>query len=309
MSDGALSKEEARERLGISSDTLVLLSIGRGLKYSPSRHHDFFRTIRRVLEALPNAHLYVVGLNQDGYDRMGIGERHPRVHCCGSIEDPTIYRMAADLYLESFGSATALLETAARGIPVVLPYAPLTDLLVTNHGLETILRHWATEDEYVAMVLTLAADAKARASLGERLRSHVLLHHTGEGWLRSLAGVYAILDEARHHPRRITVAEGLDSPVDLGISMWQDGMRADAARDILSADAVHRFLFDQVYEARRNGYPFDAARMLLWGVKRWSWDRRVASSAVKLIGQLILRPFIDERRLFAMAPTTKVGCG
>jgi glycosyltransferase involved in cell wall biosynthesis len=297
-----VSRDAARQSLGISRETLALLSIGRGMKYLPAGHHDFFRTAGRILDALPKAHLYVVGLTEDAYDRLAPQGRHPRVHCRGIVSDPTNYRMAADLYLESFpfGSATALLESAARGIPAILPYAPLTDVLVTNHGLEAILDHPATEDDYVAATLAMAVDPAARASLGDRLREHVLRNHSGEGWSRKATEAYAILDEARHRPRRIPTSYSLHSPLDLAVSTWHEGVSGRMVEGgRRPEETIRRSLFDAVYGARRNGHPSDAVRMLVTGTRCWSWDRRLARSAVKLAAQMMLRRFVDERRLFS----------
>src|SRR4030095_16852493 len=101
--------------------------------------------------------LLVVGLGEEDARLWKLNWKHPRIQLCGSNPDPSLHRAAADLYLESmpFGSATALFESALVGLPVVLPYAPTFELLVTNHGLEHLVASAATEDEYIQRVVAL----------------------------------------------------------------------------------------------------------------------------------------------------------
>ena len=55
------SKERAREALGISSSQLMLVSVGRAIKFIPNATHNFFTTVTKVLERHRDAHVYLVG--------------------------------------------------------------------------------------------------------------------------------------------------------------------------------------------------------------------------------------------------------
>ena len=114
----------------------MLLTIGRPLKYRPCGDHDFIATAGRVLEREIDAHLYVVGAEpcRPCYRTCG-AVAHERIHFEGPVADPTRYRAAADVYLESFpfGSNTALLEAALDGLGGVPAYAPLFPLLVAGN--------------------------------------------------------------------------------------------------------------------------------------------------------------------------------
>ena len=160
----------------------------------PTKSQDFFRTVRKVLDGMKNAHLYIVGLSEEEAIRWRLDWQHPRIHLCGSIQDPSTYQAAADLYLESFpfGSATALLETARAGVPVVLPFAPQLDLLVTNHGLENIVSNPGSEEEYIDHVQFLLDNVGERKLLGQALRDYVHSQHIGEGWRKQLASTFIV---------------------------------------------------------------------------------------------------------------------
>jgi len=73
----------------------------------------------------------------------------------GSIEDPSVYRAAADIYLEGFpfGSQTALLEAALVALPVVSSYAPLFPLLAANDdAIQDLITNPKEEQEYMERV-------------------------------------------------------------------------------------------------------------------------------------------------------------
>lgn len=276
----------ARRELGIPDDALVLLSVGRGEKYRPAGPHDFFRTAGTILAALPRAHLFIVGLTEGDYARICGGPRNPRIHCVGALSDPSRYRAAADLYLEGFpfGSPTALLEAAVTGLPPVLPYQPLDDILTTNHGLELLITRPADEDEYVAAVVEAAGDRCGRLALGRRLQEHVRMCHTGDGWLALLARVYAVLDGLTHAPRPLPTATSMRAPVDIALGTWHAGLNRSPAAHIppTPEGLIRQMVLGGVYGARRDTRFRAAVTLLRSGTRRWSWDRRLVLEAAKL---------------------------
>ena len=213
----------ARRMLGIGEDQVVLLSVGRDIKYRPCGSFDFTATARKVLDRHPRAHLYVVGETLAGMTPFLRGPVHDRLHFVGPMDDPSPYRTAADVYLESFpfGSQTALLEAALSGIAVVPAYAPLSPLLVANDdALVDLLPNPRDEQEYVDRVAGFVEGVKRRVAFGEELRMRLLLDHVGEGWLERLEGVYRATDELGHRPRRVPVTQCEATEMDLGLSRW-----------------------------------------------------------------------------------------
>jgi glycosyltransferase involved in cell wall biosynthesis len=222
---GDMSRRDARRTLGIDEHQIVLLSVGRDLKYRPCGPYDFVATANRILNRQPGAHLYVVGESAAGiapYLRCAI---HDRLHFVGSVEDPSLYRAAADIYLESFpfGSQTALLEAALGGLPVVPAYAPLCPMLVAHdEAISDILTNPQDEREYVKRVELLIRQPEERVMLGKALRERLLTDHVGEGWLNRLTAVYQHADRLMqaHDPRPIPVSICANTDADIGLSHW-----------------------------------------------------------------------------------------
>lgn len=226
----SVTRDEARRRLGMSNDEIVLLSVGRPEKFYPRAHYDFSRTARRILEREPRARLYVVGESMRGIAPYLREPPHERLVFVGSLDDPSLFRRAADVYLESFpfGSTTALLEAALDALPVVPAYAPLFTLLVgVDDSLNRVATNPDTEEAYIGEVERLMASRDARVDFGRSLRSAVLSDHTGDGWLEHLHRVYKGLSELTHAPRSLDVPPPLTTDVDLGLSEFRVGNGRD----------------------------------------------------------------------------------
>jgi len=263
--ESCVGREEARRILGIPPDRLVLLTVGRAVKYRPTASHDFLKTLRKVLNGVPNSHLYVVGLSADEALEWQLDWKHPEIHLYGANPDPSIHRAAADLYLESmpFGSATALLEAGRQGLPVVLPFAPTCELLVTNHGLEDLLSNPPTEEEYIRQVQCLLNNVEERKRLGESLRNRICSQHTGEGWRRQLAGLCAHARALKHEPRPIPTTDCAVSVLDIAVSEWQAFLNGDVASATRDARTVREIALMGAYRALWHR-EYRGALELLW---------------------------------------------
>jgi glycosyltransferase involved in cell wall biosynthesis len=218
-----ISKADARRTLGVGDDQVLLLSIGRAEKYRPYGTYDFVATANKILDLHPNAHLYVVGETAAAITPFLNCKIHDRLHFMGSIEDPSIYRIAADIYVESFpfGSQTALLESALIGLPVVPAYAPLFPLLVANDdALTDILQNPKNEQEFIKRVSLLIDESEQRQSLGNALRERLLMDHVGKGWLERLAALYQKAECLTHNPRPIPASSCLMTNIDINLSQW-----------------------------------------------------------------------------------------
>jgi glycosyltransferase involved in cell wall biosynthesis len=220
---GQISREDARQELGIPNDQLVLLSIGRAEKYRPCSAYDFVSTANKILDRERTAHLYVVGESEAGISPYLRCSLHDRLHFVGSVEDPSRYRSAADIYLESFpfGSQTSVLEAALHGIPIVPAYAPLFKLLVANDdAIQDLLQNPHDEQEYLERVDLLIRDPQQRVALGESLRDRLLIDHVAEGWLDRLAALYRETDRLIHCPKIIPFAPCSNTFADISLSLW-----------------------------------------------------------------------------------------
>jgi hypothetical protein len=218
-----MTRPDARRSLGIPADQRVLLTIGRRMKFRPCGSYDFLRTACQILERDRPAHLYVVGASENDMAPYFRGPRHERIHFVGTVDDPSPYRSAADVYLESFpfGSNTALLEAALAGLAVVPAYAPLFPLLVAgNDSLQSLLSNPPSERAYVERACELSRDAVGRVAFGTHLRERVRLDHLGDGWLDRLASLYRCTDALVHRPAPIPATTCTMSEADIGLSLW-----------------------------------------------------------------------------------------
>ena len=216
------SREVARHLLGIPDNQLVLVSVGRSEKYRPCGPFNFVATAATLLHRHPLAHLYIVGASPDDLARYLRHPLHPRLHLVGNVEDPSNYRCAADIYVESFpfGSNTALLEAAECALPVVPACAPLFPLLVAaNDSLCDVLANPRDEREFVQRTELLLVNKHQRREQGHVLRNRVLAHHTGDGWLRHLEALYAATDQLRHTPAAIAETRCADGEGDIGLTL------------------------------------------------------------------------------------------
>lgn len=242
-----ISRRNARTSLGISQKEIVLLSVGRGEKYRPSGVFDFVATAAKILNQEKNAHLYVVGESRENINHFLRSEIHERLHFVGTVDDPSPYHHAADIYLESFpfGSTTALLEAALSGLPVVPAYAPLFPLLVGSaDSIIGILTNPKNEQEYIERTMFLIDQPEQRGQLGQTLRRQILADHVGEGWLNRLDRLYVNTDRLSHSPGPIPESSCVFAPEDIGLCMWNvfsDGQTSyrDGAVDENTALLLH----------------------------------------------------------------------
>lgn len=190
---GAPSREEAKARLGLPSDSVMLLSVARAEKYLPLRERglDFLDAVQAILRAHPRAWLLAVGPKHDGRWEAASRNTGGRVRADGPLRDLRLYHAAADVYLESFpmGSATAALEAAIHGIPCVRgPRSTPPPANTGGLGMQA-LEQPADGDAYVGQALRLLESETARRVGGAKAAAAVRAHHTGSGWLGYLRGV------------------------------------------------------------------------------------------------------------------------
>jgi hypothetical protein len=204
-----------------------------------------------------------------------------RLHFLGTVEDPALYRLSTDLYLDSFpyGSLIALLETAAMGVCPVLMYAPPVPQfdLSEDVGFSGLVACAGSEDEYIAAVNHLIEHPEVRREIGSRIRESMLSHHQGEKWGEYLDGVYDHLQASPHRPATIPDAEFMQTSDDLAMcdfnSVVYPGTSllrqvADSSFNILTLkDMMSLFLIS--LGARDNKFSYREARhwVLMFGSK------------------------------------------
>jgi len=179
-----------RQALAIAPGAMVFLTVGSAFKYTPIGDLDFPAVAARLLDRLPEAYLVAVGPLAKGREwREHIRRLHPRMRVVGPQRGIETYYAAADIYLEGFpfDSATAVLEAALSGLPVV-PVPATAPLPFSAHGgPKAAIPQPATVADYLDEALRLAGSAELRRDRTDSLCRAVVAACTGGGWGERLA--------------------------------------------------------------------------------------------------------------------------
>ena len=174
MGDGS----RARQRLGLTPDTPLVLSLGTASRDKGTE--DTLAAIRRLWATGHPVHLAVAGLMQDSfrraYGRLPAGAR-ARVHLLGSVDeaDKQDLLAAADVLCmpsraDSFG--IAYLEAWAYGKPVIgAQIAGIGDIIA--HGEDGLLVPFGAPGALAEALAALLDNPGWRALMGERGRAKV----------------------------------------------------------------------------------------------------------------------------------------
>lgn len=296
-----LGKSDAREQLGIARDCIVYLSVGRADKYRPTSEHDFFRTAAKILEQVEHSRLIVVGPEPHEVLPRLTKTQQARVMLPGGVADTSIFRAAADIYIESFpfGSHTAALEAGRAGLPLVLAFFTPTPFFSSrSEWLDEIVSRPTTEAKYVEQACHLALDAQARKKAGESVRQRITACHTGAEWRAELQSVLRQLDSMTHVPSVIPMCGMGDEVIDVATAQWQ----VETNPQTTSTDP-HRIAMKWMQGSacylRNQGHYFDSAR-LLWHLSRYTRGSLAIQQQI-----LKLAPHWAVRRLSCLLPYTR----
>jgi glycosyltransferase involved in cell wall biosynthesis len=244
-----VSRANARRALQIPDDQVAMLSIGSAFKYTPTDTHDFYRVAIILLERHPHVHLYLIGVTWDDCAEYLNHRQHDRLHLLGIIEEPSLYRAAADIYLEGFPlcSETALLESTLSGACPVLSFAPGSRLLTCDDvALSGVIENATGEEEYIEKVSYLIRNRQERERVSNQAKARVSTYHGGPEWTRSLQSVYGYLDRTKHCPNSIPNTTFLETDDDVSLSrvsarlydpedLWSEMSRLARVREEITA--------------------------------------------------------------------------
>jgi hypothetical protein len=190
-----LSRADAKAKLGLAPDTVVLLSVGTGFKYARVGGPGFLDVLWPVMARHDNAVLMVVGPRSTGDWAVAEEATGGRIVPMGPRYDTASLFEAADVYLDSFPftSPTAALEAGTYGLPLIAFCPRRGDARVLCPGAPGLDETMWRETEvgaYQRAVERFIADVDLRAQYGERARRTIEDHHMGSEWAAHLAGVY-----------------------------------------------------------------------------------------------------------------------
>jgi glycosyltransferase involved in cell wall biosynthesis len=190
-----LSRAEAKQKLGLPEDSILLLSVARAVKYKTIDGISFADAHTPLLKRNKKVFLLIVG---PGYREdwvAAIQEVEGRIRVIEETPNTAIFYQAADIYVDSFPfvSNTSLLEAGSYAVPLVTryPYSDASEILGADMpGLTGNLIRTRDIEEYIAVLSRLVEDKEFRRSLGEATRKKIAETHLGDNWQQILEDLY-----------------------------------------------------------------------------------------------------------------------
>jgi hypothetical protein len=238
---GSHWRAAARLRLGIDESTPMFVSMGSEFKYGPTPNQDFFRSCGKLLDKLPSAHAFIVGVPQDTR-LVPATAIHERLHLVGVVADPGDYIAAADVYLDGFplGAGVGLLEACLAGVVPVRAHTVESEFFTFHDScLRDLVRPPADENEWLQNATDLILLPDRRKTLADELRERVRRRHASADWADAVGRVYERAEAIGHHPVALPEASGASPILDhalVGSSRFQ--WNAGGARSLLLDEAA-----------------------------------------------------------------------
>ncbi len=195
-SDARKLRPEAKNKIGISDGTVLLLSIARAIKYMPiGSAPSFAEVMIPIINMHSNAVLLVIGPADADEWMVAFQRTGGRIRALGQRSDTQVFYEAADIYLDSFpfASNTSLLEAGSFGLPLVsyFPYSGESAVLGPSApGLDGTVVRTTNLNDYESTVSRLIEQKDFREKLGECTRKGIAVMHVGERWNQTLEAVF-----------------------------------------------------------------------------------------------------------------------
>jgi hypothetical protein len=202
-------KREAKQKLGILHDAVVILTVGASFKYLPSNGLDFLDVCEGIVRQVPKAVVLAAGFDGDARWKSAEQRSGSRIRTLGTVSQAqlAVIHDAADVYIEGFpfGTTTSLLEAGLKGIPVVLAPAQCPPPYGSDGvALDDTLDRPVTIEDYTTRIIHLCTDPLERFWQGSAIRRSIALRHTGPGWQLSLE--QALRAASHEHAPQTSVA-------------------------------------------------------------------------------------------------------
>lgn len=218
-----VARDEAKRRLGLPLDKVLLVTAADGSKFRPAGAPGFLDVLLPVLEDRADLILRAAGPSPSGPWEAAAAATNGRVQALGLLPDVSLLQQAADIYIDSFpfSSLTSLLEAGMYATPVVTyrGHPDECDVLgADTRGLDAHMLRPRTPRELHRDVVELVINAEGRRERGARTRDAIVQTHAEENWRAAADELYARALELNTPPaaRRAERCTGqLDVLVDL----------------------------------------------------------------------------------------------
>lgn len=207
------SRQEAKQKIGIPEDSILLLSIARSLKYKTMDGISFADAHIPLLKKHSQAMLIAIGPDRTISEEWSAAmEQTPgKIQVLEEREDTDIFYQAADIYVDSFPyvSITSLLEAGSYDVPLVSRYPYPSDACAIFGadipGLTGNLIQARNLDEYTEVLSKLVENERFRHALGAATSKQITDMHTGTSWQQFLQEVYIRADTIPRLTPQLTV--------------------------------------------------------------------------------------------------------
>lgn len=204
-------KREARQRLGLPEDGVMVLSAGAPYKYNSLKNYDFCSTIIRFLRQCRQAYMVVIGPGEANEWRQAERTLPGRLFARGPQYPILPYYQAADIYAEGFplGALTTVLEAGLEALPMVRTPQRTPAPFGFDSSAFSLCPRPKDADEYVEQLSQLVSNEKARETLGANLREAIIALYCNDGWL---VGLNQVLESLTDEHRIYSLANPLPVP-------------------------------------------------------------------------------------------------
>ncbi len=242
---GPRQQREAKEKIGLKSDQILLLSIASSYKYSSAAGSHFLDLVMPIVQEDPRVQLLVLGPEDGGMWADAKLHTAGRIKALGRIKETEPYYRAADLYLDSFpfNSLTSVLEAGSFETPIVSYCAPgLEDevLCTDDPALDGLIVRGYGPADYRTQIRRLNQNAPLRERIGQATREKIAAIHAGSAWNRFLEDVY---EGGTQGAPRSTACHASRSTTELDVTLAQVYASAGLSRELPQMIRNHLGLF------------------------------------------------------------------
>ncbi len=192
-----ISRQEAKRKLGLAQDSILLLSIARKLKYNTDSQNNYVAIHLPILEKYPQTYLAIVGPGQREDWAWAVEKTQGRILLYSECQETELFRQAADIYVDSFpvASNTSLLESGYYSVPLVSLFPYTEEAIIHGADMPSLtgyLMQAKTIEDYQDVLSQLINNEPLRQERGEATCQSILATHCGEAWQKSLENLYQI---------------------------------------------------------------------------------------------------------------------
>ena len=209
-----LTRSEAKYRIGLPKDSVMILTIARAVKFRPIDGLGFADAFVPLLKCDRRRHLVVIG-PLGTVDWSAAEAQVPgQIIVMAERADTATFYEAADIYVDSFPfpSITSLLEAGLREVPLITryPYGLGCEIMGADSvGIDDVLVRTRRLSEFRETLHALLADSGGRHDLGRRTRASIEATNLGPAWRQHLRALY---DDVLCLPCRSAKVMNADGP-------------------------------------------------------------------------------------------------